>query len=540
MSSKADIQAGRAYVKLFLKDDMTKALQRSMRRVATEMRETAAAVSKIAIGMAGATAAVAVPIAASIKAASDMQETMSKFNTVFGENAKTMKEWADTFASVGRSKKEVATFLASTQDLLVPLGFAADEGAELSKQITQLAFDLGSFANKADAEVLNDLQDALTGSGEVMKKYGVVLNETAVKQELVKQGLKPEAATEAQKAFARLTVIMEGTAFAQGDLARTGDSFANQWKRMGAVIDDAKVQMGDLFLPAATAVAQALGDVATAMSKVSMEADFQALSVDSTAVAVAIINMVENMAIFVDKIRQARLLLLDMSIATSKAIRAEAKIAEKAKPFAEKMTNPNSITGQLVRAFPGTANKTFGEELDKQIDELEEQRKKLKASIDQGLPKQLGDSLRQALDDVNKQRSKAKPTPAPSTAPPPPEKAPTKAPIPNPEVVKGAAGGLLRLLTPVAEAAKSIKERGGDLLKGEAFKSADSAATTTTRPTPLGVTFSAEAAVAAGFRGTNPQQRSLDDLKKSNKEAVEQLKRVVEGVWRMVDGLVYG
>ena len=95
----------------------------------------------------------------------------------------------------------------------------------MSKQITALATDLASFNNLADDDVLRDLHAALTGSGEVMKKYGVIVSEAAVKQELLNQGLDPKNATEQQKVMARLAIIMRGTTAAQGDAARSAGSF---------------------------------------------------------------------------------------------------------------------------------------------------------------------------------------------------------------------------------------------------------------------------------------------------------------------------
>jgi hypothetical protein len=188
-----------------------------------------------------------------IKAASDLQETMGKFDTVFGNSARDVQAWGDTLADeIGRGKTEIRKFLAANQDLLVPMGMNPKLATEFSKQIVQLTYDLASFNNMADADVHRDLQAALTGSGEVMKKYGVIVSAPATKQELINQGLDPKKATEAQKAQARLAIIMRGTTAAQGDAARTSGSFANQMKALKARLSDSAAVLGGALLPVLT------------------------------------------------------------------------------------------------------------------------------------------------------------------------------------------------------------------------------------------------------------------------------------------------
>lgn len=186
----------------------------------------------------------------SIGAASNMQETMNKFNVVFGESSGEVKKWSDNTANAfGRSKKQLADFLSSSQDLLVPMGLNADAALGMSKGLSTLAMDLASFNNVSDADAMNDLQAALTGSGEVMKKYGVIVSEATVKQQLLNNGIDPKNATEAQKAMARYNIILEGTSAAQGDVARSSGSYANQLKALQAHVDNLFVTIGGSVLP---------------------------------------------------------------------------------------------------------------------------------------------------------------------------------------------------------------------------------------------------------------------------------------------------
>jgi len=200
--------------------------------------------------------------------ASRLQETMNKFDVVFGDNAKSVAKWGDTFAAqIGRSKTDIKDYLAGTQDLLVPMGFTPGSAEAMSKQITRLAVDLASFNNLQDADVLRDIQAALTGSGEVMKKYGVIVSQASINLELLNAGLDPKHATEAAKAQARMTIILAGTTAAQGDAMRSSGSFANQLKGMKAAFVDTAASLGTVLLPMATRVVAGIKNVVGVVSK---------------------------------------------------------------------------------------------------------------------------------------------------------------------------------------------------------------------------------------------------------------------------------
>lgn len=191
--------------------------------------------------------------------ASEMQEAMGKFAVVFGGSAGAVEASAKSMASeLGVSRLEIIQMLGSMQDLLVPMGVATEEATGMSQQMARLAVDLGSFNNMASEQVFGDLQAAITGSGEVMKKYGVVLNETAVKQELLNMGMDPANADNAAKAQARLNIIMAGTTAAQGDAVRTAGSFANQVKRLKANFADIAVTIGGPFLQSLASIAESI------------------------------------------------------------------------------------------------------------------------------------------------------------------------------------------------------------------------------------------------------------------------------------------
>ena len=193
--------------------------------------------------------------AKAIDAASDMQETQGKFDVVFRGLEDSAESWATSLqSSYGMSSQEAKKFLASTQDLLVPMGMVRGEAGKMSNEVVKLATDLGSFNNIDTAQVMDDMQSALVGNYETMKKYGVVLSAARVEQEAYRLGLATSKADldASAKAQAAYSLMVKGSSDAVGDFNRTSGSFANQMKTAKAHLKDFAVTVGEQLLPYAT------------------------------------------------------------------------------------------------------------------------------------------------------------------------------------------------------------------------------------------------------------------------------------------------
>jgi hypothetical protein len=187
--------------------------------------------------------------------ASSVEEMQSKSSVVFGKFVDSVRGQLEQFGNeVGRSTHELEQMASSIQDTFVPMGFARGEASKLSIQLTKLAVDVASFNNASDTETMMAFQSALVGNHETVRRFGVVITEATLKQELLRMGINKNAkdVTNAEKVQARLNLIIAGTSDAQGDATRTSGSFANSSKALSSAIDELIVTSITPLLPALT------------------------------------------------------------------------------------------------------------------------------------------------------------------------------------------------------------------------------------------------------------------------------------------------
>lgn len=215
-------------------------------------------------GMAGplaatlGVAAVGGFLKSAITGSSDLAESASKVNVVFGKQGPAIMKASETSArAMGLSKGAYLEATGGLGNLLVSLDIAPKKAAGLSQSMVTLAGDMASFNNTSPEEALAALRSGLTGETEPLKKYGVNMNDATLKAQALKMGLietTKDALTPQSKALAAQALIMAQTGTAQGDFARTSGGLANQQRILSAQFDDVKAKVGGALLPAFTGI----------------------------------------------------------------------------------------------------------------------------------------------------------------------------------------------------------------------------------------------------------------------------------------------
>jgi len=192
---------------------------------------------------------------------SGLEETASKFRTVFGSSAQDAQKFLDDFANTaGLSNVAGQEVMATTAAIVQGMGFGQKASAAFSQDIVKLAGDLTSFNDVPIEETSRAIQSALTGERESLKRLGIVILDADVKKKALAMTGKTLAAslTQEEKATATLALITERAGVAVGDLARTMDSPANKARRIIAEFMDLRDAIAHGLLPAFGAVLESL------------------------------------------------------------------------------------------------------------------------------------------------------------------------------------------------------------------------------------------------------------------------------------------
>ena len=183
----------------------------------------------------------------------DFYEATDLFHNAMGN----LSGEADTLISkmqglLGVDPTKAMTYMATIQSLGTSFGLTSDKAYILSKNLTQLAYDEGSYWNKDVAETFTAMSSAISGEIEPIRRLGIDLTKARLQQELLALGFNKQVSSlsQADKAVLRYIAIMKQTANIQGNLAQTIQSPANQIKILKAQLDMLAKSVGSLLYPA--------------------------------------------------------------------------------------------------------------------------------------------------------------------------------------------------------------------------------------------------------------------------------------------------
>ena len=220
----------------------------------------------------GLTVPLAAGAAAALNYASDLEETLSKVDVVFGGNADSIKDWASTAVEQMGLAEETALSAAATYgNMAAGMGLTANQGAEMAKSLTQLSADLASFNNTSQETAQIALNSIFTGETETLKQYGIVMTETNLAQFAMEQGIEKniKQMSQAEKVQLRYNYVLANTTNAQGDFARTSDSVANQTRMAKEQLKQAAAALGQNLVPAAASALKVLNNILSGFQKLN-------------------------------------------------------------------------------------------------------------------------------------------------------------------------------------------------------------------------------------------------------------------------------
>ena len=229
-----------------------------------------------------------------VAVASDISESQSKVQVVFGKSAGEVSEFAQTSAkSMGISKAAYLEAAGTLGNLFVSLKLPQGEAAKMSTRMIALASDMASFNNSTPEEALEALRSGLVGEAEPLRRFGVNLNDATLRQKALELGLvktTKDALDPAVKAQATYALVLEQTKTAQGDFTRTSTGLANSQRILKAEFSDMQGELGEKLLPAAVKVTGAMIELIDFLDAHGKSVGIVAGSLAAVAAAVVTVN----------------------------------------------------------------------------------------------------------------------------------------------------------------------------------------------------------------------------------------------------------
>lgn len=203
-----------------------------------------------------------------VETASDLQEVQNVVDTAFGESKQKMEDFADTAVQTYGISKLTAKQTGSTfMAMASGMGLAQDSASDMAIALTGLSADMSSFYNVEQSVASTALKSIFTGETETLKQFGIVMTDANLQAYALSQGISKSTSemTQAEKVQLRYNYVMAQTSLAQGDFAKTSDSWANQtrilseqWKEFAGTIGTVLM---NVLLPAVKTINQVLSQL---------------------------------------------------------------------------------------------------------------------------------------------------------------------------------------------------------------------------------------------------------------------------------------
>lgn len=222
-------------------------------------------------------------ISESIELASDLVETQNVVDVTFEDSASTINKWAqEALNAYGITETKAKQYSSTLGAMLKSMGIADDQVLQMSMDMAGLAADMASFYNLDHDTAFEKIRSGISGETEPLKALGINMSVANLNAFALEKGMNKafDKMSQAEQATLRYQYLLEATKDAQGDFARTGDSFSNEMRKLQTNLDRIKTEFGKGLLgvvtPAISLLNNALSDKSyqqTAIEKIYSERD---------------------------------------------------------------------------------------------------------------------------------------------------------------------------------------------------------------------------------------------------------------------------
>ena len=186
-----------------------------------------------------------------LQAASDLEEVQNVVDVTFGKDANKIEKWAKSAgAQFGLTETQAKRFSSTMGAMLKSSGLAGDQISQVSTDLAGLAADMASFYNLDFDTAFQKIRSGISGETEPLKQLGINMSVANLEAYALQKGLNKTFSemSQGEQAMLRYQYLMQATADAQGDFARTSDGYANAMRKLETNVEELKTKLGESFL----------------------------------------------------------------------------------------------------------------------------------------------------------------------------------------------------------------------------------------------------------------------------------------------------
>lgn len=205
----------------------------------------------------------------SVSLASDLQEVQNVVDVTFGNDAKTIETWSKKAnKQFGLTELQAKKYTSTLGAMMKSSGLTGKAVTSMSTDLAGLTADMASFYNLDFETAFEKIRSGISGETEPLKQLGINMSVANLEAYALSQGIDTayESMTQAEQVTLRYNYLMQATADAQGDFARTSDGLANSQRILSTNIDTLKANIGEALLPVINSAVGAVNDLFAALT----------------------------------------------------------------------------------------------------------------------------------------------------------------------------------------------------------------------------------------------------------------------------------
>ena len=196
--------------------------------------------------------------------ASDLAEVQNVVDVTFGSATEAINSWSkECLAAYGMNEVSAKRYAGTIGAMLKSSGLAGDAIVDMSKDMVGLAGDMASFYNLDLETAFEKIRSGISGETEPLKQLGINMSVANLEAYALSQGITTayNEMSQAEQVMLRYKYLMSTTADAQGDFARTQDSYANQTRLLSESWLEFTGVMAEQLLPVLTTIVSWLNNI---------------------------------------------------------------------------------------------------------------------------------------------------------------------------------------------------------------------------------------------------------------------------------------